>query len=307
MKLLPLLLFLLFSTTLPAQDTPSAPPLVDTLNEWYQITGLRITSNGHDGTHRFRFSRDTVVRSGKAYRQLELSGDRLGGDDTFRDWRDTTLMRQEGGIVYRYAPGATDSEIIAYDFTLEPGDTFRLSTVESPSGEEACLLEVTRIDTLQLSNGERRRMISLGRPDEFSIQWIDGIGDVTSLGNSSTAGCLLDVSNTALLRCHYREGELLYAKPDNVRFQGCWQDSLTSLPALDPLPELTVFPNPATTHLTLTGLTPAAATLHDLTGRTVATYGPVNELPLGDLPAGLYLLRLLTDDGRSGVRRVIIR
>ncbi len=303
-----------FAHPLRAQTLPPAPPLVDTLNEWWQITGFRIPMDGNDGTHRFRFSRDTVMRAGRTYRRLELSGDQFGDDDSFRDWWQEVLMRQEGGIVYQYARGNDPlfSEIVAYDFTLELGDTIQLNRVnERLPSDNNCRHEVTRVDTIQLETGEQRRRLTLtgigGQANGFTYEWIDGIGGVRSLGENSIVGCLADAFNNALLRCHYRAGELLYAKPDTDRFQGCWQDSLVSTQYIDPLPELTLFPNPATTRLTLSGVTPTTSQLFTLTGRAVARFGPVNELPLNGLPPGLYLLRITTTDGRTGVRRVVIR
>ncbi len=91
------------------------------------------------------------------------------------------------------------------------------------------------------------------------------MGDTVQLGFTALEDCLFDELGDAHLRCHYRDGELLYARPDDERYQGCWQDSLVSIPALDPLPELTIFPNPATTQLTLSGIDPLTSRLLTLT------------------------------------------
>ncbi len=288
----------------------AAPPLVDTLSEWWQITGLDFFATTHDGTHRFRFARDTTLLAGRGYRALEISAEQFGTDDSFQTWKDGIYFRQEAGVVYRYVPPTHSQhpEIITYDFTLVVGDTLTLHFVDD---QLPGLYTVTQVDSIVLENGDTRKRLLLETnqlecADEYTA-WIEGIGDESYLGETSRTGCSTDPFFPEWLRCHYRAGELLYAKPDDALFQGCWQDSTVSTRYVDPLPELVVFPNPATTRLTLSGVTPATSQLFTLTGRAVARFGPVNELPLDGLPPGLYLLRLTTTDGRTGVRRVVIR
>ena len=75
-----------------------------------------------------------------------------------------------------------------------------------------------------------------------------------------------------------------------------------------------VFPNPAASFATVRwseGLRPAEVQLFDLTGRQISstrtTSGDTAELNLAGLAAGVYLVRVITHDGRAGARRLIRR
>ena len=62
---------------------------------------------------------------------------------------------------------------------------------------------------------------------------------------------------------------------------------------------LTIYPNPATTQLTITGYTPAYLKLCNTLGQTVAEENNTNKLLLGTLPQGLYVLQLF--DAKGGL------
>jgi hypothetical protein len=75
-----------------------------------------------------------------------------------------------------------------------------------------------------------------------------------------------------------------------------------------------VFPNPAANFATVRwsgGLQAREVQLFDLTGRRISSTsnisGNATELNLGGLPAGVYLVRVITEDGRAGTRRLIRR
>lgn len=93
-------------------------------------------------------------------------------------------------------------------------------------------------------------------------------------------------------------------------FQQVWVAPALSAddPEGTPAISFTVFPNPATDFLYLTADQPLAAQLFDLSGRAVSELIRVEgqaEFHLADLPAGLYLLRLLDENGRlAGAAKV---
>jgi len=75
-----------------------------------------------------------------------------------------------------------------------------------------------------------------------------------------------------------------------------------------------VFPNPAAINTTVTwrpNLRVTELQLFDLNGRILHSSRPTGEaevsLSVSSLPAGIYALRLVTGDGKTGVRRVVVR
>ncbi|MEM9929508.1 MAG: GEVED domain-containing protein, partial [Bacteroidota bacterium] len=82
------------------------------------------------------------------------------------------------------------------------------------------------------------------------------------------------------------------------------------------LPDLawSVFPNPATERTTVSwrpGLRPTNLSLYDLNGRLLQRSrnagGASLAIDLTRVPAGIYLVRLQTADGRTGIQRVVVR
>lgn len=93
-------------------------------------------------------------------------------------------------------------------------------------------------------------------------------------------------------------------------FQQVWVAPTVSTDGPDAAPAiaLTVYPNPAADYLRVECDAPLQAQLFDLSGRPVSGLVAVNgmaEFNLGNLPAGLYLLRAFDEQGRmAGVAKV---
>lgn len=103
-------------------------------------------------------------------------------------------------------------------------------------------------------------------------------------------------------------------------FHQAEREDLTSVQIVpDILSDLVVYPNPAAGHFWVRVVTPAAQSMHfeviDATGRQISRI--TRQLPAGtearvsfntvDWPAGLYLIRLLSDNGKlAGSARLIL-
>ena len=71
----------------------------------------------------------------------------------------------------------------------------------------------------------------------------------------------------------------------------------------------TLYPNPATTSVTIVGVSQATVTISDLTGRTISIHNVAennNTIDVSNLAAGAYFLHI-TSDGISAVRKLIIK
>ncbi len=60
---------------------------------------------------------------------------------------------------------------------------------------------------------------------------------------------------------------------------------------------ITIFPNPANSEITVTGYTPAYLKLCNMLGQTVEEVNKSNNIYIGNLPQGLYVLQLFDDKG----------
>ncbi len=90
------------------------------------------------------------------------------------------LVREDAGKVYgmleflKYQQGTPDiKEMKMYDFTLQEGDSVQLYLYGS---QEKTSLYVTKTDSIQLLNGEKRKRLTLNN----HLVWIEGIGDANS-------------------------------------------------------------------------------------------------------------------------------
>ncbi len=126
-------------------------------------------------------------------------------------------------------------------------------------------------------------------------------------GSVQTAAGSLDFTVGEMLIAPRTAGNLYWGEG----FQQAWIAPVVSTADAETAPPLllTVYPNPAVQHLFVESNRPLLqAQLFDLTGRPVSDRLPINgatRFDLGRLPAGLYLLRALDENGRlAGVAKV---
>ena len=115
----------------------------------------------------YYFSDEEIVKdNGKTYRTLHEQKDEEISP------RSVGLLREENGRVYLYDKN-TNTEKIAYDFTLNEGDKFELQY----EGGLPC--EVTKVDSLVQQGNRLKRItfnITNGMGEAYEGTWIEGIG-----------------------------------------------------------------------------------------------------------------------------------
>ena len=67
-----------------------------------------------------------------------------------------------------------------------------------------------------------------------------------------------------------------------------------------------VYPNPTTGAVTILGEDIAEVQVYNMLGQTVATFGRSNTLELSDLPKGIYLLRLTSENGATKTEKLML-
>lgn len=123
-----------------------------------------------------RFEGDTVL-DGKTYKKVLIAE-----DEYYQEWFFYgSYVREENGIVYlREYLG---EEGLIYNFNLQLGDTV---TIKNPLAPDGLLLTLTDIDSVETTDGYRKRWKL--EKDAFSIPeyWIEGIGSQSGVLNSGT-------------------------------------------------------------------------------------------------------------------------
>ena len=77
----------------------------------------------------------------------------------------------------------------------------------------------------------------------------------------------------------------------------------------EPIPSVTIFPNPADESISIKGLAVKQISMYDLLGQRVITKmfseGEESRLQVGSLVPGIYLVRIIDAEGRSFTEKMI--
>jgi hypothetical protein len=134
-------------------------PLLDTNKTWSVLTHWNF---GGYHTHTISLGGDTIIDA-QEYKKI------ISPFSNFQGYR--LIAAREDIINKQVFFYGFDNEYLAYDFSLNQGDTFFYS---------ACGYEdiVDNIDTITLLNGQQRRQIHFKYSEE---KWIEGIGSYFGL------------------------------------------------------------------------------------------------------------------------------
>ena len=84
-------------------------------------------------------------------------------------------------------------------------------------------------------------------------------------------------------------------------------DTINSAGVPEPLPQVgaQVFPNPTKDVVHIQGIEPVEVMVYDVLGQCAKTCHGTNEIPLGDLPKGMYLIKAVLEDGKVYMDKVV--
>jgi hypothetical protein len=140
-----------------------------------------------------------------------------------------------------YIPSGDNSEYTLYDFTGVVGDTI---TVENPRWQNGPQeYRVQSIIETSVVSGIRRLWVLFHTTNSWSEYWVEGVGAIDGLfGHSSF---IFDVGEQ--LVCLQQDAELVYRLPEA---ESCYylHTGLVEQPSTS---KVSIFPNPASTHLTM--------------------------------------------------------
>ena len=192
----------------------------------------------------------------------------------------------------------------SYEFSFEVGDKIQWDYFSNEDPNMYARLEVIATDSTTLLDGSRRKTMTLrcNTDPDGSIYgtrtWIDGIGDIDNMSRSHFT-CREPIHEH--ITCFYSNGELLWVHPD---FSDCIVNSTREVP----LGQL-VFPNPATDHIEIEGITsrPQDYTILDISGKRVA-FGTIDDqghISVAALPSGIYIIQLRDQQGKRSVSKFV--
>jgi hypothetical protein len=256
------------------------------IDETKQWTIISHAFEGPVSTTFYKFLGDSTF-NGKTYHKLYQST-----DSNQTNWHLNSLWYERNDSVFQYYTqfgSSNDTSILVYDFNIQEGDSFPL-TYQG-------YMKVDSIRLLEWGGTNRKHWFfhKTNNSDTSSwnrTTWIEGVGQLGLFIRCSEIDIIGAINQ---LLCFHENGNLVYQNPN---FNSCYVNvpSITKSQGL-----INLFPNPATTQLTLTlpeNTANAIYTLYDMQGRLQLTGKISNtqaELNVATLPRGLYILKIITE------------
>ena len=282
-----LALLLMAGGSMQAQGTKEYYPLIPESGErqW------DIRFNFYYGVSQYEIARlgDEIEFEGQTYRELTVLYDELNYTVPFG------LLREEGKKVYlrRYStaiPHIMEEEVY-YDFNLQVGDLFEVGYVDEPE-----YIQLMAIEEVILEDGSVRNkyVFNEGWLMEEPEVWIEGIGSLSGIDWRYIPGWA--ASGFAYLQCYFEDENLVWTDGE------CWDDVEETVAE-----QVSVYPNPAKKNVLIKGIEPTEVQVYNALGQLVKTVRDANEIPVTDLPEGVYLLRITDVEGKVYTNKITIR
>ena len=262
---------------------------------------------------------DTTILTNVYHKLIEHtinypSGNYIGGfrsDTTGKTW---------------WFPVGDSTEYLLMDINVQQGDTVRdvylINGMGIPAVDD---LRVDSTGVLVIDGVARKKVFVMSPSQSHKYMWLEGIGSFNGFVNKDVLGGL-SVSFDNYVCISFDDtvrftGDLIYPDyfdfysfPDTLQTtsDSCSLIVLTMVGQQEQISvKMRIYPNPATTSLTLEPgtNTPSTLRIYTLTGqllRTQRTQGRT-EVDVSDLPEGIYLLELETPEGVARQKLVLQR
>ena len=205
-----------------------------------------------------------------------------------------TLLREEDGKVWkRYS--IAHPETLLYDFTASVGDTLRI-------GDFAEEMVLDSISMVRIGDVDRRKLWfgleydNLGRP-RAKETWVEGIGSDYGL---LWTGYFNVFDGWHCLLCFHQNGELVWENPE---YGTCTYDAIEE----NKDSEISIYPNPVRDRVVIEGIEAVEIQVYNTLGRVVKTVWGTNEIPVADLPQGVFMLRIMDAEGKVYTNKITKR
>ena len=194
-------------------------------------------------------------------------------------------FREEGKKVYvrGWDSGLQhfNEERLYYDFDLQVGDSINVCSYNDP-----CFIQLVAIEEVEMADGTLRKkfVFNDGWGGYENETWIEGVGSLAGVTHRFDPN--LVGSFFSHLQCYFEDDNLVWTDGE------CWDDLEE-----DAVESVGLYPNPASDIVRVEGLTAAEVQIYNSLGQLVKTVRNTNEIPVADLPQGVYLLHIADAEG----------
>ena len=196
--------------------------------------------------------------------------------------REDTLI---GKVWYHPLEPGRDSTYLAFDFALEAGDTFDLSSNYDP------WLTSVMVDSTDILDSGKRILFNSYIEQGENITFVEGVGGNQGPTYKESSGWL-----HPYLLCAYKDGIQTYT---NISYEGnCTPPTAINL--IEPAKEVEVYPNPVVDVLRIKNLSELKfekVEVYNVLGRKVFAELYLPSIDFNGLMPGLYYIRLITSEG----------
>lgn len=274
-----------------------AQEIVDNQKIWSILTGHCLPDYTTYTTSFFKFNEDTII-DGELYQKVFISEDEFQEEWFFYG----TFIREENKKVYlREYFG---EEGLIYDFNLQLGDTV---VVNNPRAASEVALVLTEIDSVETTDGYRERWKLTN--EEFMIPeyWIEGIGSMGGVLNSSTE-IFGGLCGTYILLCEEEDGNNIYLNPE---YEYCYYlllDDGDKIEIQENSFNIIYRQSNHTFELVFTERENRSIHITDINGRMVSHVQSAEnniQLSLNGNSKGLFIISVIQDDGYFMSRKIM--
>jgi hypothetical protein len=291
----------------------------DETASWKVIRCFYFFPEGWYDVHTFTMSGDTTT-NGISYKKIYETVHHLPGtqyDTIYTHY--FGALREEGKKIMMISEWATgdSAERILYDFSAQQTGDWIYTNLLTYGEPVTVKSRVGEIDSIEIGGVFHRRIhIDNAEGNATGESWVEGLGSVFGLIYS---GFYLVTDNSYDLRCFSTESVTFINNDLNLGFcisvpdVNC--DFSTPVPGNYPELSFTVFPNPATGQLILTGNNPAAQIhslkMYSITGQQVLDLIAADEMTMqidvSSFPRGMYYLKLAMGGGHQSIIPIVLQ
>ena len=286
MKKVILILFL-FSFSLARAKSQS---LVDTNNVWSVVECIWQGPGQWCNTINYHFGSDTIIG---AYTYKKLIGIGI--------FFPNPIGAREDTITKKIYFAGTTGDYLAYDFSLNLGDTF--------VSNSWCIqpMIVDSVDTVFLTNGEPRKRMFFNYAFNYDI-WIEGLGSLNGLPYVDIYHCSADFYPELIC---FEENDTI--KYHNSNYSGCFYSAINELSRKNSL--LSINPNPFSDNTTISlsnkQIKLTDAMIFNANGQVIRRYNDIDnhefKIEKKELNSGIYYIQVTDENSMTQRAKFIIQ